>query len=114
MKSDLESLASLLRESRERLGLTLREVEAKTEISNAYLSQIEGAKIKQPSPQVLHKLCSLYGCSYAAAMEMAGYPLPSTGKAPVNGRFMARLGKTTPSEETAILEYLRFLRSRKR
>src|ERR1051326_7243 len=82
MNSDLESLGALLRESRERLGLTLREVEAKTEISNAYLSQIEGAKIKQPSPQVLHKLCSLYECSYAVVMEMAGYPLPSAGKAP--------------------------------
>jgi len=114
MNSDLESLGALLRESRERLGLTLREVEAKTEISNAYLSQLEGAKIKQPSPQVLHKLCSLYECSYAAALEMAGYPLPSTGKIPANARFMARLGKTTAKEEAALLEYLSFLRSRKR
>ncbi len=115
MKSNLESLAALLRESRERLGLTLREVEAKTEISNAYLSQLEGAKIKQPSPQVLHKLCTLYECSYAAAMEMAGYPLPAaSGKMPANARFMARLGKTTPKEEQALLEYLSFLRSRKR
>lgn len=114
MNSDLESLGSLLRESRERLELTLREVEAKTGISNAYLSQLEGAKIKQPSPQVLHKLCSLYECSYAAAMEMAGYPLPSADKTPANSRFVARLGKTTPKEEAELLEYLRFLRSRKR
>jgi transcriptional regulator with XRE-family HTH domain len=104
MNSDLESLASLLRESRGRLGLTLREVEAKIGISNAYLSQLEGAKIKQPSPQVLHKLCSHYECSYAAAMEMAGYPLPSTEKTPPNSRFVARLGKTTAKEEAAVLE----------
>jgi len=114
MKSELESLASLLRESRARLGHTLREVESKIGISNAYLSQLEGAKIKQPSPQVLHKLCSLYECSYAAAMEMAGYPLPSAEKAPTSSRFVARLGKTTAKEEAAVLEYLRFLRSRKR
>jgi len=114
MNRDLESLATLLRESRDRLGLTLREVEAKVGISNAYLSQLEGAKIKQPSPQVLHKLCTLYECSYGAVMEMAGYPLPASRNSPVNARFMARLGKTTPVEETALLEYLQFLRSRKR
>lgn len=114
MNSDLESLAALLRESRNRLGLSLREVEKETDISNAYLSQLEGAKIKQPSPQVLHKLCTRYGCSYAAAMQMAGYPLPSSKEAPANARFVARLGKTTPDEEASLLEYLQFLRSRKR
>jgi transcriptional regulator with XRE-family HTH domain len=114
MNSDVEALGSLLRESRGRLGLTLREVEAKTGISNAYLSQLEGAKIKQPSPQVLHKLCSHYECSYAAAMELAGHPLPATHEPPINARFVARLGKTSANEEAALLEYLRFLRSRKR
>jgi HTH-type transcriptional regulator, competence development regulator len=114
VNSDLESLAALFRESRDHLGLTLREVEAKVGISNAYLSQLEGAKIKQPSPRVLHKLCTLYGRSYAVALEMAGYPLPATANSPTHSRFLARLGKTTPIEETALLEYLQFLRSRKR
>jgi transcriptional regulator with XRE-family HTH domain len=114
MNSDLQSLATLLRESRDRLGLTLREAETKSGVSNAYLSQLEGAKIKQPSPQILHKLCTLYECSYAAAMQMAGYVLPTSEKSPVNTRFLARLGKTTANEETALLEYLQFLRSRKR
>jgi transcriptional regulator with XRE-family HTH domain len=114
MNSDLQSLAALLRESRDRLGLTLRGVEEKTGISNAYLSQLEGAKIKQPSPQVLHKLCTFFECSYAVVMGMAGYPLPGMEKAAVNARFVARLGKTTETEEAALLEYLHFLRSRKR
>ena len=114
MNRDLESLATLLRESRDRLGLTLRAVEEKSGISNAYLSQLEGAKIKQPSPQILHKLCTLYECSYATVLEMAGHPLPASAKAPINARFVARLGKTTPDEESSLLEYLQFLRSRKR
>ena len=42
------------------------------------------------------------------------YPLPTSLKSPTNGRFVARLGKTTPDEESALLEYLQFLRSRKR
>ena len=109
-----ESLAAIFRESRDRLGLTLREVEAKTGISNAYLSQLEGGKVKEPSPKTLHKLCELYGCSYSLALELAGYPVPTEQKMPVAARFAARIGKTTREEETALLEYLQFLRSRKR
>ena len=113
-KITLQALATVLRDARNRHGLTLRDVEAKTGLSNAYLSQLEGAKIKQPSPLMLHKLCTLYDCSYPAALEFAGYPLPDARKAPANSRFMARLGKTTSEEESALLEYLQFLRSRKR
>ena len=109
-----ESLAAIFRESRDRLGMTLREVEAKTGISNAYLSQLESGKIKEPSPKTLHKLCELYGCSYSLALELAGYPVPTEQKLPVAARFAARIGKTTQDEETALVEYLRFLRSRKR
>ena len=109
-----KSLAAIFRESRNRLGLTLREVEAKTGISNAYLSQLEGGKIKEPSPKTLHKLCELYGCSYSLALELAGYPVPTEQKLPVAARFAARIGKTTQDEETALVEYLEFLRSRKR
>jgi len=109
-----ESLAAIFRESRDRLGMTLREVEAKTGISNAYLSQLESGKIKEPSPKTLHKLCELYGCSYSLALELAGYPVPTDQKFPVAARFAARIGKTTPDEETALVEYLQFLRSRKR
>lgn len=113
MNDDLKALGAMLRDARNEAGLTLREVEGKVKISNAYLSQLEGAKIKQPSPTILHKLCNLYGCSYAAALEMAGYPIPNSKQRPVNARFVARLGKTTSDEQESLLEYLQFLRSRK-
>jgi len=45
---------------REELGYTLRQVQDKTEISNAYLSQLETGKIKTPSFQVVKKLHDLY------------------------------------------------------
>ena len=114
MTEKLQALATMLRDCRNEKNLTLREVEAETGISNAYLSQLEGAKIKQPSPQVLHKLCEVYGCSYVVAMEFAGHPLPTSQKSTANARFTARLGKTSQAEESALLEYLQFLRSRKR
>ncbi|HEY5769896.1 MAG TPA: helix-turn-helix transcriptional regulator [Terrimicrobium sp.] len=114
MQADLNALASLLRDARAALGLTLREVEARCKVSNAYLSQLEGAKIKQPSPQLLHTLCELYGCSYSAALEFAGHPLPTSARLSTHARFAARLGKTTPVEEEALLDYLKFLRSKNR
>jgi transcriptional regulator with XRE-family HTH domain len=114
MSDDLQSLGTMLKDARKQLGLSLREVETKIEVSNAYVSQLEGGRIKQPSPQILHKLCDLYGCSYTLALQLTGYPIPSSSKGPpVNARFLARLGKTTPEEEKALVEYLEFLRSRR-
>jgi transcriptional regulator with XRE-family HTH domain len=114
MQSDLKALGTFLRDSRSRHGFTLREVEAKIDISNAYLSQLEGGKIKQPSPQILHRLCEHYGSPYTVALELAGYPVPQQSRTPAAARFASKLGKTTPDEEEALVEYLRFLRTRKR
>ena len=114
MQSDLKGLGTFLRDARTRLGLTLRDVEGKIEISNAYLSQLEGGKIKQPSPQILHRLCEHYGIRYPVALELAGYPVPKQSRTPVAARFAAKLGETTPEEEEALVQYLEFLRRRRR
>jgi transcriptional regulator with XRE-family HTH domain len=114
MKANLAALGALLRDARSALGLSLREVETKAGVSNAYLSQLEGAKIKQPSPAILHKLCEAYGASYSAALEYAGYPVPNENQSSAKQRFVSRLGRTTPDEESALVEYLQFLRTRKR
>ena len=114
MTLDLRGLGSFLKDARARKDLTLRDVEAETSVSNAYLSQLEGAKIKQPSPQILHKLCEHYGISYPVALELAGYPVPKSSRTPVAARFAAKLGQTTPREEEALLDYLQFLRAKKR
>jgi len=41
-------------------GFTLRQVEEKTGISNAYLSQLENGKIKKPSYDTIQKLNAVY------------------------------------------------------
>lgn len=111
--SNLTDLGDFLRKARAAKELTLRDVEEKTDISNAYLSQIEGAKIKQPSPVTLHKLCELYGAAYSVAMELAGYPVPKARQVGAGQqRFLARLGTTTPEEETELLDYLHFIRTK--
>lgn len=112
---DLILLGKQLREARDSRGWSLREAEGATGVSNAYLSQLEGAKIKAPSPHVLHGLSKAYDLSYAMLMEYAGYPVPEEAQVTgVEARFMSRLGSTSASEKTALLEYLRFLRTKKR
>jgi transcriptional regulator with XRE-family HTH domain len=114
MKANFESLGVMLRDARSALGLSLREVETKAGVSNAYLSQLEGGKVKQPSPAILHKLCEAYSVSYSVALELAGYPVPNRSQSSAKERFASRLGRTTPQEEAALVEYLQFLRARKR
>lgn len=41
-------------------GVTLREVESETGISNAYLSQLETGKIKDPGFFIMQKLLNFY------------------------------------------------------
>ena|SRR5579862_510699 len=108
-------LKELLRRGREGRGLSLRAVEEETGISNAYLSQLEGGQIKRPSPVDLHKLCKVYGISYSLAMEYAGYPVPDGVQTTTRQqRFLGRLGHTTPDEEDALIEYMEFLRAKKK
>ena len=57
--SSAHTLGSL-RDLRKNKRLTLRQVEDMTGISNAYLSQLETGKIKNPSYKVLMKLNMLY------------------------------------------------------
>ena len=115
MKKRLNELGDFLRRGREGKGLSLRKVEELTGISNAYLSQLESAKIQQPSPLDLHKLCGVYELSYSLAMEHAGYPLPQ-GVEPASPqqRLLARLGATTADEQDALVDYAEFLRSKRR
>ena len=111
MAMKIDKLGELLADARARRKFTLRAVQDAVGISNAYLSQLETGKVQSPSPVVLHKLSELYDLPYATVMELAGYPLPQNVKGGSAGnRLAARIGQTTPQEEDAIVEYLRFIR----
>ncbi|WP_051964098.1 helix-turn-helix domain-containing protein [Deinococcus misasensis] len=62
-----------LRAIRETKRYTLKEVEAMTGISNAYLSQVETGKILKPSPDKLWALAEVYAVPFEALMQQAGY-----------------------------------------
>ena len=117
MERSEEKLGTFLASARNKLELTLRAVEAKTGISNAYLSQLEHGKIKTPAPQNLYKLAELYRVPYELLMELAGYPVPNAKPAERGSsidNFVGRIGTVTVEEEEALVEYLQFIRSRRR
>jgi transcriptional regulator with XRE-family HTH domain len=112
-------LGQYLESIRKDRHMTLRQVEEATnkDVSNAYLSQIEQDKIQKPSPNVLHALAEIYAIDYAKLMEMAGYITPSKprGDDQRHGRVPTFAEHNLSSaEEAELLEYLKFMRSRKR
>jgi len=62
----------ILKELRRLNNLTLRDVEEKAGISNAYLSRLENGKIKKPSASVLNKLATLYKVSLDSLLVESG------------------------------------------
>ena len=116
-KGRANELGALLADLRTAKGFSLREVEEATgnAVSNAYLSQLENARIKKPSPNVLHSLAEVYAVPYEALMEKAGYLLPSEGNATGHRRRLTAfaIDDLTAEEEEELLKYLAFLRSRK-
>jgi transcriptional regulator with XRE-family HTH domain len=102
---------------REAKNLTLRDVEKKAEVSNAYLSQLESGKVKQPSPLTLYKLAEVYQVSYELLMEKVGYPIPSKEGKPketASKSIAYRIGSITDDEELELLNYLKFIRNRRK
>jgi len=62
-------LGKRLREAREDMGLSLRDVEKVTGLSNAAISQIETGKIKSPSFHSLVSICNAYGVKITSLIE---------------------------------------------
>jgi len=111
------ALGSYLKEVRKKNGLSLREVEDATDISNAYLSQLENGRVTKPSPHILHALATVYRVPYETLMERAGYvtlkkPSEQTGAIRQSGQLPASsFEDITEEEEVHLLGYLNFIRS---
>lgn len=116
----MENYGDYIKALRTSKGLTLRDVEKQIDVSNAYLSQLESGKVKQPSPTTLYKLAELYDVKYEVLMEKVGYPVPkSNANININSKEttntpLHRIGKVTSEEEMELLEYLKFIRNRRK
>jgi len=66
-----------LRGLREKKGVTLKDVEVGTGITNAYISQLEtGARKRLPAPDKLKKLATYFNVTLKELLEKAGYAEP--------------------------------------
>lgn len=68
----METLGEYLQRIRIERGMTLRDVDHKTGISNAYISMLEKGTRTNPTPEVLRKLADVYGLDYLDLAVRAG------------------------------------------
>jgi len=113
------SLGAFIRKARQDVSMSLRDVEEATnrEVSNGYLSQLESGKITKPSPHVLYALANALSVNYETLMQRAGYILPNVRRAASakHGRAATfAIDNLTAEEESKLLEYLTFIRQRKK
>ncbi|WP_315750673.1 MULTISPECIES: helix-turn-helix domain-containing protein [unclassified Bradyrhizobium] len=114
-----ESLGRYLKSVRLGSKMTLRDVEEATgkEVSNAYLSQLESGKISKPSVHVLYALSTSLGVPYETLMERAGYIVPSGHRAEGQKHGKAAtysIDNLSADEEKELMEYLNFIRSKRK
>lgn len=108
----MKTLGATLKEYRDIMRLTLRQVEEAVGISNAYLSQLENDKIKKPCADVLYKLSCLYCVNIEVFLYAAGIikDKPLTNSNVLSS--IVKAAKLTPEEEAQLMQYLQFLRSK--
>jgi len=100
-------LGDLLEKERKKRELTLRDVEQKTGIHNAHLSQIEKGTIARPAPNMLFTLAALYDLPYEKLMQLAGHF--TTGRSTrrsLQGAALHALDELSPKEQRRVLEYM--------
>jgi transcriptional regulator with XRE-family HTH domain len=115
-----EDLGKHLRALREATGLSLRDVQEKTDdaVKNSYLSQIEGGRIGRPSPNVLWHLAQVYGTDYNDLLTRAGHrvalpPVPGTALATDRDVAFSLIEDLSEDEERTVREFIEFLKSQR-
>jgi transcriptional regulator with XRE-family HTH domain len=111
--SDQKTLGAVLKGLREAKSFSLRYVEEKTDISNAYLSQLENDKARKPSANILYKLADIYQADFQSLMLLAGIMQDATALNRSLGEYVFSKDSLTPEEESELIQYLKFIRARK-
>jgi len=106
-------LGDILRRARQHQGLSLRQVEQRTGVSNAHLSQIERGAIRRPDPAILMNLAELYGLNYELVAEWSDYLEPEgpRGSSALAGMALRLFVELDPVAQSQALEYLEKLRN---
>jgi len=111
-----ETLGSVLRAARAARGLSLRDVERRTGIRNAHLSQIETDTIAKPEMAILWDLASLYDVDFARLLALAGHASGSETSGGQRRRTtvaLRALSQLTPGDQAEALRFMAELKARR-
>jgi len=113
---EILSLGRTLKQYRDNISLTLRQVEEVTGISNAYLSQLENDKIKKPSANVLYKLASIYRVELETLLAAAGIIQEASieSNPPLMRTIAFYAGNLSDDDKSKVVEFMQFLQSKKK
>lgn len=108
-------LSEVLVRARKEKGWSLREVERRTQIHNAHLSQIETGTIGRPDPNILWLLADVYDLEYLDLLEIAGHTERGSrgARRSLMGAALRALGELEPQEQQEVLAFMDKLRARK-
>jgi transcriptional regulator with XRE-family HTH domain len=111
-----ETLGAVLRAARAARGLSLRDVERRTGLRNAHLSQIETDTIAKPEMAILWELASLYELDFGRLLALAGH----TGAGETSGLRRRRmtvalraLSELSPADQDEALGFMAELKARR-
>lgn len=109
-----------LKQLREDRNMTLREVEDKAKISNAYLSQVENGQRGVPTMKILSKLARVYGVPVTLLAEKANaeiqhHKMESGPKPAPDTEFVCRgYENLTEENKNKLKSFLDYLRSQQK
>lgn len=107
-----------LKETREKLGLSLRKVQELSHgsVHNAYLSQIENGRTKNPNPDLLAAIANVYGLDFWNLVYRAGWPIPREepkGDKRWHGSPLKDLMDLSDAEMEELLDFAGYLRRKR-
>ncbi len=98
-----------LREMRDRRKQSLSAVASEAEISPAYLQKLEAGGVRQPSPNILHKVAKALDVDYAELMRLAGYVTPSDSRSKNHRNELTYALSSEPLTDDEARELARYL-----
>jgi transcriptional regulator with XRE-family HTH domain len=109
---EVSQLGDVLLAGRQAASLSLREVQRRTGIHNAHLSQIEKGHIERPEVGLLFQLAELYGLDFGRLIELSGHLAgEDTGGAQraVTAAALRAVGGIAPARQAEALSLLQRL-----
>ena len=112
----VDTLGQVLQRARLEHGLSLRDVEGRTEIKSGHLSQIETGTIARPDMAILWDLAGLYALDFGRLLAVAGLTVPAQSSGRKRQRMtvaLRALDELTPAEQAEALAYMAELKARR-